>query len=394
MPARLQELRTRWAQFWTPPDAALLDAGAGAELLIAKIRLGLVSALLIIPFTNLLIARPEERATHITGLEVTLAAVLIAVVAYFLVQRELRRPWLPLATSLMDVTLVTSALIGFGLIGDPHQAVNSKVTFENYFLALGATCLRYDVRVSVAAGAAAMLEYTGVLLWVAKFHDLRSPLYAPWIYGRFYWSDQVSRLILLLLQTLLCTFIVLRLQRHRRQSSSDRLTGLFSRAYFEEFLTAEATRSRRYQRSFAVAMVDIDRFKNFNDTYGHAAGDEALKAVAGTIQRSVRRSDLVARYGGEELVLVMPETTLTQARTRLESIREAVAVDPIAIPKRVEKARITVSSGVACWPADGENVDELLHNADARLFQAKAQGRNRVVSANVPGGPAYPGRGR
>jgi diguanylate cyclase (GGDEF)-like protein len=177
--------------------------------------------------------------------------------------------------------------------------------------------------------------------------------------------------------------VVYRLRRHRSLSNSDPLTGLFNRSYFEEFLGAEVRRSKRYAKSFAAAMVDIDRFKNFNDTYGHAAGDEALKTVAAILRRAVRRSDLVARYGGEEMVIVMPETTLNQARTRLESIRVAVAAEAIKLPKRDERVRVTVSAGVACWPTDGENPDDLLHIADARLFHAKALGRNRVVSSSV-----------
>jgi diguanylate cyclase (GGDEF)-like protein len=142
-------------------------------------------------------------------------------------------------------------------------------------------------------------------------------------------------------------------------------------------------RSKRYSRVFAVAMVDIDRFKVFNDTYGHAAGDQALRTVAATIQHGVRRSDLVARYGGEEMVLVMPETNLGAARKRLETIREAVASEGIKVPKRDEGVRVTVSAGVACWPDDGPNSDDLLHTADARLFHAKALGRNRVVSSSI-----------
>ena len=249
------------------------------------------------------------RATS-PGLGITTLAVIIALVAYRVVQRGQRQPWLPLATSLMDVSLVSLALLTFTLIGDPHQAVNSKVTFETYFLAIGATCLRYDLRVSVIAG---FVAHAGVRthrdhrggLPRSRFDPLRAlglrqvllerpgipadPAHAA--HGALH-HDRV------------------RLQRHRRLSNSDRLTGLFNRAYFEDFLAAEVRRSRRYSRSFAVAMVDIDRFKGFNDTYGHAAGDMALKAVALTIQRALRRSDLVARYGGEEMVLVMPETTL------------------------------------------------------------------------------------
>jgi two-component system cell cycle response regulator len=380
---RVAELRQRLADIWSAPDAYLLDAGTDAELLIARVRLALTTLLLAIPLANLIVARPEERLTHLTGLGVTLVAVLIALLAYQVVQQGNRQPWLPLATSLMDVTLVSTALVGFSLIGDPHQAVNSKVTFETYFLAIGATCLRYDLRVSVIAGGVAILEYIGVIALVTLAHDLDSPLYSPWVYGRFFWSDQISRIILLVLHTALCSGIVLRLQRHRRLSNTDRLTGLYNRAYFEDFLTAEVRRSRRYDRPFAVAMVDIDWFKNFNDNFGHAAGDRALRAVAHAIMRGVRRSDLVARYGGEEMVLVMPESSLNAARKRMEAIREAVASEPLQVPKRSDTVRVTVSAGVAVWPTDGEDPDDLLHTADARLFHAKALGRNRVVSSSI-----------
>lgn len=379
----LGQLRERVREVWSPPDAYLLDAGSGAELFIARVRLALTAILLLIPITNLAISRPEERMTHLTGLGITLLAVLIALVAYEVVHRDNRQPWLPMVTSLLDVTLVSCALFGFSLIGDPHQAVNSKVTFETYFLAIAATCLRYDLRVSVVAGFAAIMQYLAIVIWVGVFHDLDSVKYAPWVYGRVFWSDQVSRLILLALHTALCSGIVLRLQRHRRLSNSDRLTGLFNRAYFEDFIAAEMNRSERYARVFAVAMIDIDRFKNFNDTYGHAAGDQALKAVAQAMQLGGRSSDLVARYGGEEMVVVMPETTLMAARKRVEAIREAVASEPIRLPKRIESVRVTVSAGVACWPEDGRDADDLLHVADARMFHAKALGRNRVVSSST-----------
>ena len=176
--------------------------------------------------------------------------------------------------------------------------------------------------------------------------------------------------------------VVLRLRGQRRLSSHDALTGLFNRASFEEFLGAEVRRSKRYGEPFAAAMLDLDKFKGFNDTYGHAAGDEALRTVADVIRRSVRRSDLVARYGGEEIVLIMPKTSLPQASKRLEQIRGAVEREPIQLPKREQKARVTVSAGVASWPADGDNPEDLIHIADARLFQAKALGRNRVVATS------------
>jgi len=378
------ESRPRVADLWAPPDAVMLETGAGAEPLIAKARLGLTLALLIIPFANLVLALPDEEGRgQYVGLGVILFAVLLASGANLLAARVHRKPWVPIATSLLDVALVSSALLGFSILGDPHQAVNNKIAFEIYFLAIGATCLRYDVRVSVIAGAAAMLEYAAIVLWAALGHDLDSTSYAPWTYGRFDWSDQVARTIVLGLFSVLCAVVVLRLRGQRRLSSYDGLTGLFNRATFDEFLAAEVRRSKRYGGSFATAMLDLDKFKMFNDRYGHAAGDEALRTLAAVIRRSVRRSDLVARYGGEEIVLVMPKTTLPQASKRLEQIRDAVENEPIQIPKREEKARVTVSAGVASWPTDGDNPEDLIHIADARLFQAKALGRNRVVATSV-----------
>ena len=380
----ITRLRDEFTTIWVPPDTHLLDAGLSAEGLIAQVRLGLAALLLLFPALNAVVEASLSGRTPVGGLIIGLVAVAVAYAALRYVRREDRRTWLPLAASLLDVTMVSVALFASGLVaGDPHAAVNSRTAFDIYLLAIAATCLRYDVRLSIIAGAAAIAEYLLVVLWAVGLHDLSDVRYAPWVYGRFSIGNQVSRVILLGAMTGLVSVIVTRLQRHLRQSSSDRLTGLFNRAYFQEFLAAEVRRSKRYFRAFGVAMVDIDKFKLFNDTYGHPAGDEALKTVAAIIQREVRRSDLVARYGGEEMVIVMPETTLAAARKRLETIREAVAAEPIKIPKRDERVRVQVSAGVACWPTDGENPDDLLHTADARLFHAKALGRNRVVSSSV-----------
>jgi diguanylate cyclase (GGDEF)-like protein len=368
--------------FWFPPDADMLETGVTAEPLIARARLGLTLALLIIPFANLVLALPREGRGQYVGIGVILLATLLAAGANFLASRALHRTWTPFATSVLDVTLVSIALLGFSILGDPHQAVNNKIAFETYFLAIGATCLRYDPRLSVVAGGAAMIEYGAIVVSAVLGYDLGSTEYAPWPYGRFDWADQVSRILLLGLFSVLCVVIVVRLRGQRRLSSYDSLTGLLNRAYFDQFLAAEIRRSKRYGESFAAAMVDLDRFKHFNDTYGHAAGDEALRTVAGVMRRSVRRSDLIARYGGEELVLIMPRTTLEQARKRLEAIREAVATEPVPLPKREKSVGVTVSAGVASWPVDGENPEDLIHIADARLFHAKALGRNRVVATS------------
>jgi len=126
-------------------------------------------------------------------------------------------------------------------------------------------------------------------------------------------------------------------------------------------------------------MVDVDHFKQFNDIYGHATGDRALRYVARVLQRAVRRSDLVARYGGEEFVVVLRETDAVEALARVHQIRRAVEAEPLPVARAAGTAKVTVSIGLASWPADGRTAGELLQLADQRLFQAKHAGRNRVV---------------
>jgi diguanylate cyclase (GGDEF)-like protein len=369
--------------FWEPPDEFLIDAGKAAEIVISRIRLGLTVALLGIPVANLLLAPIEERSQHVTGLWITLVAVTVSLAVYILVRQDRRQRWLPLATSVIDVSLVSFALVVFAFIGDPNQVVNSKITFETYFLALGATCLRYDARVALVAGILVIVEYMACVTYVATNFVLDvaggvSP------YGRFEWSDQISRVILLATATTLNVAIVRGLQRQRLLSSSDPLTGLFNRRFFDDYLANEIRRAERYQTPFTVAMLDVDHFKRFNDTYGHAVGDMALRTVARVLQETVRRSDLVARYGGEELVALFRETEAEPAVERVEAIRHAVAAAPLVANGPGLPARVTVSAGVASWPADGLSPQELLVAADLRLFKAKAHGRNRVVGPRGP----------
>src|SRR5262245_22600460 len=222
-PSRFRRMAAVIDSFWEPPDEFLIDAGKSAEIVISRIRLGLTVALLGIPVANLLFAPLEEREQHVTGLWITLVAVIVSLAVYILVRQDRRQRWLPLATSVTDVSLVTFALVMFAYIGDPNQVVNSKITFETYFLALGATCLRYDARVALVAGILVIVEYMAVVTYVATNFPLDvtggiSP------YGRFEWSDQISRVILLATATTLNVAIVRGLQRQRLLSSSDPLT--------------------------------------------------------------------------------------------------------------------------------------------------------------------------
>jgi diguanylate cyclase (GGDEF)-like protein len=174
------------------------------------------------------------------------------------------------------------------------------------------------------------------------------------------------------------------LARHRAQlahlARHDPLTGLANRRALDEDLELLQARSRRYGRGFALAMCDLDRFKAYNDTHGHQAGDQALRAVAATIAGELRLGDGVYRYGGEEFLLVLPEQTLETARIAVERVRGAV--ERLAIGHAAGLGVLTLSAGITAYrPGNPTTAEELLGQADAALYRAKSAGRNRIAVA-------------
>jgi diguanylate cyclase (GGDEF)-like protein len=166
----------------------------------------------------------------------------------------------------------------------------------------------------------------------------------------------------------------------RRQSTTDELTGLYNRRYFDETLRRELFRAERKRAALAVVMIDLDHFKHMNDTCGHEAGDVVLRAVGQCLRDGVRRSDVACRYGGEELVLVLPECDGAAAVRCAESIRAAIAALALRHGDVVLPA-VTASFGVSVWPAHGEDASVLVQAADRALYAAKRDGRNRVCMA-------------
>ncbi len=171
--------------------------------------------------------------------------------------------------------------------------------------------------------------------------------------------------------------LMLREKLHN-QSIRDPLTSLFNRRYLEEFLTQEIGHATRQQYPISAIMLDVDHFKNFNDTLGHDAGDLVLKEIASLLQNRIRVSDMACRYGGEEMTLILPEVPLTLAAQKAEEIRTAIA-DLNLTYQKMPLTPITASLGVAGFPDHGITGRELLQNADLALYQAKAQGRNQVI---------------
>jgi diguanylate cyclase (GGDEF)-like protein len=189
-------------------------------------------------------------------------------------------------------------------------------------------------------------------------------------------------LIIMLTASALSLALVFRSQRLLQLATIDPLTGLFNRGYVDDRFAVELGRARRYDKVLTIAVIDADRFKSLNDAHGHLVGDIVLRKIGEILNDSFRQSDTAGRYGGEEFVVILPETDIDAAQRKLESLRELIASTPVALSSR-EEVQMTISAGLASFPQDGEDVAEVFAVADARMFQAKREGRNRVVAGPV-----------
>ncbi len=192
----------------------------------------------------------------------------------------------------------------------------------------------------------------------------------------------------------------LRRQRRQRQlrTSRDRamlvavtdpLTGLYNRAYFHEALGVEFRRAQRYKHPMSLVLLDLDHFKQVNDTLGHSAGDEALREVSARLRRTARSTDVVARHGGEEFAMILPETDLEQGQIAAERFRAAVEGATVHGARGGSRV-LTISVGVGCFPVHATNAAELIELTDAALYTAKRTGRNKVCAASLGKEPPPP----
>jgi diguanylate cyclase (GGDEF)-like protein len=386
-----------FSRFWRVTDPALRDAGIKGERLIARYRLGGALLLFGIPIRAVIVA-PELRQNWV-GFGISLAGVIASLVFLWLTRRDTVHPWTGFAASLLDVSFVSTGLAAFVALGAPHIAVNSRVVFEVYFLCIAITCLRYDRRICLVTGLTAAIQYA-LVVWWASTSIASGAAWADAGYGQFDLQDQIARLILLGVATAVSLTIVLRVQQLRVLSVRDRLTGLMIRGYFDERLSETFVRAQRTGEPLAVAMIDLDYFKSFNDRFGHAVGDLVLASVSRAIRQLVRAEDVVGRYGGEELIVMLPGLDRAGAAERMERIRRSISQVRVELdnappgggtsqadlfddgPAVAGSTVLTASIGVASWPEDrADTVEALVYRADSRLLSAKSTGRNRVVSS-------------
>jgi diguanylate cyclase (GGDEF)-like protein len=171
-------------------------------------------------------------------------------------------------------------------------------------------------------------------------------------------------------------------EQERELARTDDLTGAVNRRSFFEAAQNEINRARRHRHPFSVAYMDVDNFKELNDTMGHAAGDEALRSVARAIRRDVREIDLVARLGGDEFVVLLPETNDEAARVVVSRVR--ANLDALAAR---EGWRVTFSIGVVTWTTPPRTVDTMIRQADDAMYEVKNTGKNRVAHLTISGEP-------
>lgn len=198
----------------------------------------------------------------------------------------------------------------------------------------------------------------------------------------FVWIGIASQIIVIML-TFTFMYIIKYLMKSRdfeytyKLATTDGLTGLHNHRFFQEHLVNSIERSKRYKNNFSLLLIDIDFFKKFNDTYGHQAGDAVLRQVADTLKKTVRSLDLVARYGGEEMAIVLENVDIEEAIVIANKVCSTVAERMFRLSETVEK-NVTISIGVATYPLHGETPATLIEFADQGLYRAKESGRNQI----------------
>lgn len=317
---------------------------------------------------GLILAFSLPRGWRQTGFP-SVDAVFPILVVYFLMAVGLHgalswrgwRRWLPAWVVGADLLFVVAVHFAFLLVNQPVVTTNSQITFLGYFVVVALAGVRSDPSLARAVGIAVPVSYAAVVFLAVSWRGVNmAPPDA--VLGSFRWEVQVMRVVVLVVVTHLVRFDVALGDVDRTAARRDPLTDAFNRRHLEEFLRRQVRLARAAQRPLAVLMLDLDGFKEFNDRHGHLAGDRALAGVVAALTGRVRSSDLVARYGGDEFVVVLPDTTGEEAR------RVASNLVDVGVPG------LKFSIGFSCLSEPCSTAGELLGAADHALLRAKRSG--------------------
>lgn len=373
IPRHLHPTRPLVRHAWlAAPDSALIEFSSGGARKVSAIRAGIFGLLFALSATAVVLSQEPLAAITTT---MSAFGLLVSLFVVWRIRSQASARLLPFLTSTVDISLVTGILIAFAVAGRPAVTMNSMFVWELYLLAIMLSVLQFDLRVVLFAGSMALVQWGGVTAWVAFEWGIDTQVGATHSEATLV---HVMRFLLIGVFTLGAGLIVIRTNRLARLSGSDALTGLANRALLDQRLVEEVAVARRWGRHLSIAFLDIDRFKKFNDRWGHRAGDEALRATARAMIEECRESDVIARWGGEEFVLVLPDSAGKDAAMVFERVRARLAVTPI--PGVSPEARVTLSAGLAEFPTDGDEAGLLERVADRRLLVAKRNGRDRVVA--------------
>lgn len=333
----------------------------------------------------------------VIGLFILFTAALQAMISL----RPSGTPWKAVGYAVMiaDLFLVTSLVWARGGLATD--------AYHFYYLVIVGAAILFGGWQSFLFAVAAGLLYGLVIWWDARALDVLGRVVIRTVYFALigataaYFSseerrhrlarDEARRLLVDLQEA--HTQLKVHAREMSQRAVTDGLTGLYNHTYFHQRIDEELSRAERYHRPLALLMLDLDGFKTYNDTFGHPKGDLILAEVARLITSSVRKVDVVCRYGGEEFAVILPETGPGAALAAAERIRQAVEgallAAPLAAPDDEPLRAITVSAGVAGYPDNAANRVDLVEAADRALYLSKKKGKNTVTLSEtaLPAGP-------
>jgi diguanylate cyclase (GGDEF)-like protein len=305
------------------------------------------------------------------------AAVFVILLAHLVEWLRYRYVWYIQCFNIASFTIVVSfAELVYRLLNPgwtPFTMRGALTILPTLVLFTGLNHLLVGVAIQFARGQ--NLAESGVFGWITLLLDLG--LLSIGAVAALLWLVNPYTIILVFFQVYLL-YSALRVPALQRQVETDPKTGLFNARYFSEKLKDELARAQRFARPLTLVMADLDLLREVNNKYGHLAGDGILKGIAQLLKEAGSDYDLVARFGGEEFALLLPETTLFEAQSRVEALRRVIEATAFPVSTHLPALKVTMSFGLAECRERTLSGDDLIARADVALYQAKRNGRNQV----------------